>query len=336
MNSNSIDFIAKTQLLSIVIPCFNEEEVIAETMRRLNTFCAELSNLNVELIFVDDGSRDRTRELLKEYAAEDSKLRIIGFARNFGHQIAATAGIDAANGDAVVLIDADLQDPPEVIHQMITKWQEGYDVVYATRTERHGESAFKLATARSFYRLLNQLSDVLIPLDTGDFRLMSKNVVDTLRAMPERDRFIRGMVSWVGFKQIALPYKRAERFAGESKYPLSKMLRFAIDGILSFSTKPLQLSVGMGFICALLSILGIFYALYLRLFTNVWVEGWTALMIAVLFIGGIQLISVGILGEYVGRIYNEIKRRPLYVVQEYLGFPNSGPVISRSPVVVNN
>ena len=336
MNSNSIDFIAKTQLLSIVIPCFNEEEVIAETMRRLNTFCAELSNLNVELIFVDDGSRDRTRELLKEYAAEDSKLRIIGFARNFGHQIAATAGIDAANGDAVVLIDADLQDPPVVIHQMITKWQEGYDVVYATRTERHGESAFKLATARSFYRLLNQLSDVLIPLDTGDFRLMSKNVVDTLRAMPERDRFIRGMVSWVGFKQIALPYKRAERFAGESKYPLSKMLRFAIDGILSFSTKPLQLSVGMGFICALLSILGIFYALYLRLFTNVWVEGWTALMIAVLFIGGIQLISVGILGEYVGRIYNEIKRRPLYVVQEYLGFPNSGPVISRSPVVVNN
>ncbi len=336
MNSNSIDFIAKTQLLSIVIPCFNEEEVIAETMRRLNTFCAELSNLNVELIFVDDGSRDRTRELLKEYAAEDSKLRIIGFARNFGHQIAATAGIDAANGDAVVLIDADLQDPPEVIHQMITKWQEGYDVVYATRTERHGESAFKLATARSFYRLLNQLSDVLIPLDTGDFRLMSKNVVDTLRAMPERDRFIRGMVSWVGFKQIALPYKRAERFAGESKYPLSKMLRFAIDGILSFSTKPLQMSVGMGFICALLSILGIFYALYLRLFTNVWVEGWTALMIAVLFIGGIQLISVGILGEYVGRIYNEIKRRPLYVVQEYLGFPNSGPVISRSPVVVNN
>lgn len=336
MNSNSIDFIAKTQLLSIVIPCFNEEEVIAETMRRLNTFCAELSNLNVELIFVDDGSRDRTRELLKEYAAEDSKLRIIGFARNFGHQIAATAGIDAANGDAVVLIDADLQDPPEVIHQMITKWQEGYDVVYATRTERHGESAFKLATARSFYRLLNQLSDVLIPLDTGDFRLMSKNVVDTLRAMPERDRFIRGMVSWVGFKQIALPYKRAERFAGESKYPLSKMLRFAIDGILSFSTKPLQMSVGMGFICALLSILGIFYALYLRLFTNVWVEGWTALMIAVLFIGGIQLISVGILGEYVGRIYNEIKRRPLYVVQEYLGFPNNGPVISRSPVVVNN
>ena len=323
----------KKQLLSIVIPCYDEDEVIVETVNRIKTFCSELVDLDVELIFVDDGSRDRTCELLKGYALEDSRIRLIIFSRNFGHQIAVTAGIDAAKGDAVVLIDADLQDPPAVVHEMISKWQEGYDVVYGTRTDRPGESAFKLATARGFYRLLNQLSDTPIPLDTGDFRLMSRNVVDTLIAMPERDRFVRGMVSWVGFKQIALPYKRSERFAGVSKYPLRKMLRFAIDGILSFSTKPLQMSVGLGMLCATLALIGILYALGLRLFTNIWVEGWTALMIAVLFLGGVQLICVGILGEYIGRIYHEVKNRPLYVVQEYLGFSQSGPEMSRSPVV---
>jgi dolichol-phosphate mannosyltransferase len=216
---------------------------------------------------------------------------------------------------------------------MIAKWREGYDVVYGTRTERPGESAFKLATARGFYRLLNRLSDVPIPLDTGDFRLMSRPVIDTLRAMPERDRFVRGMVSWVGFKQTAIPYKRAERFAGESKYPLRKMLRFATDGILSFSTKPLQMSVGLGMFCAFLALAGILYTLALRLFTSIWVEGWTALMIAVLFIGGVQLICVGILGEYIGRIYSEVKNRPLYIVEEYLGFNQGGPAMSRSPVV---
>lgn len=325
----------KTQVLSLVIPCYNEEEVIAETMKRLKDFCAGLANLDVELIFIDDGSRDRTREFLKGFAAEDRRIKLIGFARNFGHQIAVTAGVDAASGDAVVIIDADLQDPPEVIHEMVAKWREGYDVVYGTRTERPGESAFKIATARGFYRLLNRLSDVPIPLDTGDFRLISRNVVDTLRAMPERDRFVRGMVSWVGFKQTALPYKRAQRFAGESKYPLRKMLRFATDGILSFSTKPLQMSVAMGMICASLALLGILYALFSRLFTDAWVEGWTALMIAVLFIGGVELISVGILGEYIGRIYHEIKNRPLYIVQEYLGFSHEGPAMSRSPVVNN-
>jgi dolichol-phosphate mannosyltransferase len=218
---------------------------------------------------------------------------------------------------------------------MIDKWRQGYDVVYGTRTDRPGESFFKRATARGFYRLLNRLSDVPIPLDTGDFRLMSRSVVDTLRSMPERDRFIRGMVSWVGFKQTALPYRRAKRFAGESKYPLSKMLRFATDGILSFSTKPLQMSVGLGVFSAMLSLSGIFYALGLRLFTNIWVEGWTALMIAVLFLGGVQLICVGILGEYIGRIYNEVKQRPLYVVQEYQGFKQVGPEMSRSPVQIN-
>lgn len=321
------------QLISLVIPCYNEEDCIDETMKRLKAFCSELSNLDIELIFVDDGSGDRTRELLKSYAIDDKNIKVIGFARNFGHQIAVTAGIDAACGDAVVLIDADLQDPPEVIHEMIAKWREGYDVVYGVRTERQGESAFKIATARGFYRLLNRLSDIPIPLDTGDFRLMSRPVVDTLRAMPERDRFVRGMVSWVGFKQIPLPYKRSVRFAGESKYPLRKMLRFAIDGILSFSTKPLQMSITLGMLCAFLAMSGIVYVLWLRLFTHIWVEGWTALMITVLFLGGIQLISVGILGEYIGRIYNEIKNRPLYVVQEYFGFNKAGPEMSRSPVI---
>jgi len=320
-------------LLSVVVPCYNEQEVIGETVRQLQEFCSAVDDLDVELLFVDDGSRDDTRKLLRGFAKADPRIKVVGFARNFGHQVAVTAGIDAARGDAVVLIDADLQDPPAVVHQMIAKWREGYDVVYGTRTERAGESAFKIATARAFYRLLNRLSDVPIPLDTGDFRLMSRAVVDTLRAMPERDRFVRGMVSWVGFRQVALPYRRAERFAGETKYPLRKMLRFATDGILSFSTKPLQLSVAMGMVSALLALVGIVYALSLRLFTSIWVEGWTALMIAVLFIGGVQLISIGILGEYIGRIYNEIKQRPLYVVEEYLGFENARPAMSRSPVV---
>lgn len=319
-------------LLSVVIPCFNEEAVIATTIDRLRTFCATLEGLDVELIFVDDGSQDGTRTRLKAFGADDPRIRIVGFARNFGHQVAVTAGIDAARGDAVVLIDADLQDPPEVIHSMLALWRDGYDVVYGTRTDRPGESVFKRTTAQLFYRLLNRLSDVPIPLDTGDFRLMDRCVVDTLRAMPERDRFIRGMVSWVGFRQIAVPYQRAERLAGESKYPLRKMLRFATDGILSFSTKPLQLSIALGMFAAFLALLGVLYALYMRLFTNIWVEGWTALMIAILFLGGVQLISVGILGEYIGRIYAEIKQRPLYVVQEYWGFGASKPMLSRSPV----
>lgn len=318
-------------LLSVVIPCYNEAEVIRETVKRLQSFSDQLQSLNVEFIFVDDGSRDATRSVLRELQASDRRIYIVGLSRNFGHQIAVTAGIDAARGDAVVLIDADLQDPPEVVIEMVAKWHEGYDVVYGTRVDRPGESAFKLATARLFYRILNKLSDVKIPLDTGDFRLMDRKVADVLRAMPERDRFVRGMVSWVGFRQTALPYQRAERFAGESKYPLRKMLRFATDGILSFSTKPLQLSIGLGMFSSFLAVTGIFYALGLRIFTNVWVPGWTAMMIAVLFMGGVQLVCIGIIGEYIGRIYHESKQRPLYVVQEYLGF-NEPPQNSHSPV----
>jgi dolichol-phosphate mannosyltransferase len=322
------------KLLSIIVPCYNEEEVIGETIFRLKKLCSEV-RMDTELIFVDDGSKDRTRELLCVSASEDPRIRVIGFARNFGHQIAVTAGIDAAKGDAIVLIDADLQDPPEVVHAMLAKWRDGFDVVYGTRATRSGESVFKVTTARYFYRILNRLSDVPIPLDTGDFRLISRAVADTLRAMPERDRFVRGMVSWVGFKQTSLPYHRSERFAGESKYPLRKMLRFATDGILSFSTKPLQASIATGMFAAMLALIGIFYALFLRIFTDVWVEGWTALMIAVLFMGGVQLISVGILGEYIGRIYNEVKRRPLYVVQEYVGVDNQAPKSTSSPVAMD-
>ena len=324
---------ASLPLLSLVIPCYNEEQVIAETVSRLNDFCSELTELEAELIFIDDGSRDRTLPLLRDFAAKDPRIKVICFSRNFGHQIAVTAGMDAAKGDAVVLIDADLQDPPEVIHQMIVKWREGYDVVYGTRTKRKGESIFKRSSARGFYHLLNKLSDVPIPVDTGDFRLMTRPIVDSLKAMPERDRFVRGMVSWVGFKQTAIPYRRAERFAGYSKYPLRKMLRFATDGILSFSTKPLQMSIGLGMLAAFIAIGGIFYAIGMRIFTDIWVEGWTALMIAILFLGGAQLICVGILGEYIGRIYNEVKHRPLYIVEEYLGYADEELTLTRGPTV---
>lgn len=322
----------KAELLSVVIPCFNEEAVIRETIKRFEDFSKKLKGLQLELIFVDDGSTDKTREILINFAKKDKSAKVIGLARNFGHQIAVTAGIDAANGDAVVLIDADLQDPPEIIHEMIEKWREGYDVVYGTRIKRLNESAFKIATAHGFYKILNKLSEITIPLDTGDFRLMSRKVVDTLRAMPERDRFIRGMVSWIGFKQTALPYNRVERFAGESKYPLRKMLHFAVDGILSFSTKPLQISIALGTFSALLALIGIAYSIFIRLFTDNWVEGWTGTMVAILFLGGVQLISIGILGEYIGRIYGEIKKRPLYVVGEYVGFDETTPCYTRSPV----
>jgi len=319
--------------ISIVVPCYNEEEVIYATLDRLVVFCDSQPDHSFELLFIDDGSDDLTPELLREAAKGDERICVVYFARNFGHQMAVTAGIDLARGDAVVLIDADLQDPPEVVAGMISKWQEGYDVVYATRTSRPGESAFKLSTARAFYQLLNKLSEVPIPPNTGDFRLMSRPVVEVLKGMPERHRFVRGMVSWVGFKQIALPYERSERFSGTSKYPLRKMIRFATDGIFSFSVKPLQLSIVMGMISAGFALIGIIYALVLRMFTASWVEGWTALMIAVLFLGGMQLLSLGIIGEYIGRIYAEVKQRPLYVVREKIGFTAQvDDTVTRGPV----
>ena len=318
--------------ISIIIPCYNEEDVILETIHRLTHVCSAIDCTELELIFVDDGSTDKTRKILKSCSEYDHRIRIIGFSRNFGHQLAITAGIDAAKGDAIILIDADLQDPPEIILQMIVKWREGYDVVYGTRRERLGESYFKRASARLFYKFLNSISDIPIPLDTGDFRLMDRSIADTLRSMPERDRFVRGMVSWVGLRQTAILYQRAERFAGSTKYPLRKMLRFAMNSIVSFSTKPLQLATTFGIISAVLAFIGILYALFMRLFTDIWVEGWTAIMLAILFIGGVQLISIGILGEYIGRIYNESKQRPLYVVQEYIGFHKDMPATIRDPI----
>ena len=308
------------KLLSIIIPCFNEEEVISETFKRILKIASEITYLDIEIIFVDDGSKDLTPVLLQNFVNKKNFVKAIFLSRNFGHQIAVTAGLDSSKGDAVVIIDADLQDPPEVIHEMILEWEKGYDVVYGKRIDRKGESIFKKLTAKMFYRVLNMLSDVYIPLDTGDFRLISKNVVQNLKQMPEKDRFLRGMISWVGFRQTAIKYHRDKRFAGVSKYPLRKMLKFASDGILSFSTKPLQISIGLGMVSSFLSLLVICYALFLRIFTNIWVEGWTALMIAVLFIGGIQLLCIGILGNYIGRIYDESKNRPLYLVRQYRGF----------------
>lgn len=308
------------QTVSVVIPCFNEEEVLEAALTRLLALREALAGYALEFIFVDDGSQDGTLGILRAAAQEHAQIRIISFARNFGHQIAVTAGIDAARGQAVALIDADMQDPPEVLIEMVRHWEQGAHVVYGVRRSRNGEARFKRGSAAAFYRLLNRLSEVAIPLDTGDFRLMDRTVVDVLKAMPEKHRFVRGMVAWVGFNQMPLPYDRQERLAGTSKYPLRKMLRFATDGILSFSTKPLQIATNLGLIAAGWALLGILYALGMRIFTSTWVEGWTALMIAVLFMGGAQLIAIGVIGAYIGRIYQESKDRPLYVVREQIGF----------------
>jgi dolichol-phosphate mannosyltransferase len=250
-------------------------------------------------------------------------VRVIGFSRNFGHQIAVTAGIDHASGDVLVIIDADLQDPPELIGAMLAKWREGFDVVYGRRSERQGESAFKRASAGLFYRFLNRLSQTPIPLDTGDFRLIDRAVADALRQMPEHDRFLRGMVAWIGFRQYALDYKRDPRAAGVTKYPLRKMIAFATDGILSFSLSPLRLSLWLGLIIATFAGLGLVYALALRLLATTSIAASTPLLLAILLVGGVQLMMLGIVGEYVGRTYREGKARPLYLVRERLGFENS-------------
>jgi dolichol-phosphate mannosyltransferase len=317
-------------LLSVVIPCYNEREGIRETHRRVSNVLNALESYRYEILYVDDGSSDGTLDVLREIASGDPAVRVVGLTRNFGHQFAVTAGLADAMGEAVVLMDADLQDPPEVVVDMLARWRDGYDVVYGIRTDREGETRFKLWTARVFYRLMRRLADTEMPVDTGDFRLLDRRVVDAIVSMPERDRFIRGMVSWVGFRQTGVPYRRAARHAGTTKYPFGKMLRFALDGIFSFSVKPLRISTHIGFLSAGIALAAILYALAMRVFTDRWVTGWTALIIAVLFVGGVQLISVGIIGEYVGRVYGESKRRPLYLVRERLGVPRR-PRLEASP-----
>ncbi len=307
-------------LLSVVVPCYNEQEVLRATHERLTGVLAGLSTLDYELIFVNDGSRDDTQPILMQLQLVDPHVRVLLLSRNFGHQVAVTAGLEEASGDAVVIIDADLQDPPEVIPEMVQLWQAGNDVVYGLRVDRQGESKFKLWTAKIFYRLINRLSETKMPFDAGDFRLLDRRVVEVINAMPERARFLRGMVSWAGFRQVSLPYERAARHAGATKYPLKKMIHFAMDGIISFSLVPLKLAIWTGFLAIWIAVAGIIVAIIDRLMDKNLTRGWASLFVAVLFMGGVQLVSLGIIGEYLGRIYTEVKRRPLYVVQERLGF----------------
>ncbi|MGA9639883.1 MAG: glycosyltransferase family 2 protein [Terriglobales bacterium] len=318
MNSPRVD----APEISIVVPCFNEESVLAETHRRLTSAMMEAGR-TFELVYVDDGSRDRTPAMLAELQRSDPRVRVVVLSRNFGHQIAITAGLNYSRGQAVVLIDADLQDPPEVILELIARWREGYEVVYGTRTRRVGETAFKTKTAEWFYRLINRISEIPIPLDTGDFRLLDRKAVDALGAMPERDRFVRGMVSWVGFRQIAVPYDRAARHAGVSKYSLFRMVKFAVDGILSFSIVPLRLATFLGLAASVSALIGAMVVAVLALAQKLHPAGWMAVLLAGLFIGGVQLICLGIVGEYLGRIYGESKRRPLYLVRETCGFDDA-------------
>lgn len=305
------------QLLSVVVPVYNEAEGIDAFYERTKTVLEGLSELDHEILFVDDGSSDGSLARLSALSAADACVQVVKFSRNFGHQIAITAGIDHAEGDAVVVIDADLQDPPEVIGDFVDKWREGYDVVFGVRSERDGETRAKLLTARLFYRILRRFTQVEIPVDVGDFRLMSRRAADVLRGMREKDRFVRGLVSWLGFRQVGVPYRRDPRFAGETKYPYRKMIKFAVDGITSFSGAPLKLASWLGYLSSILAFLYLASVFVQKLMGGT-VQGWATIMVALLFLGGVQLICIGIIGEYIGRIFNEIKPRPMYVVEEVI------------------
>ncbi len=302
-------------IFTIIAPIYNELENLPKLYERVKNVMDSTGN-SWELVLVDDGSRDGSTEAIRKLAEEDERVRPVIFARNFGHQIAVTAGLDYSRGDAIVIIDADLQDPPEVILDLIAKWREGYEVVYAVRAEREGESWFKLFTASLFYRLIYRITDVKIPLDTGDFRLLDHKVVKVMNSMREHHRFLRGMSSWVGFKQIGVNYKRAARMAGETKYPFKKMLKLAINAITGFSYVPLQIATYIGFIAAGISLISIPIVIIMRATGSQAFTGQASTLLAVLFLGGVQLISLGILGEYIGRIYDEVKGRPLYVVAQ--------------------
>jgi glycosyltransferase involved in cell wall biosynthesis len=318
-----------TPVLSLVLPIYNEEATIPELDRRLRGLLADVGG-GVgdawEVIFVNDGSKDQSLPLLKELAAREPRYKVLSFSRNFGHQMAITAGLDRAEGEAVVVMDADLQDPPEVVHQMVSRWREGFDVVFAVRSRRHGETAFKRITAALYYRLLRaMLGGASIPIDAGDFRLMSRPVVLTLRALREQHRFVRGLVWWVGFRQTDVRYERPARFAGDTKWPLRKMLRFAVDGITSFSTIPLRMATWFGLLAGVIAMAGGVWAVWEKLYGTGTVKGWTTIMILVGLGSSAQLLMTGILGEYVGRIYEEVKRRPLYVVESAINLPPARP-----------
>lgn len=302
------------RLLSIVAPVFNESEIIGAFHDRVAQVMKSLA-IGYEIVFVDDGSTDGSYAKLVALSAAEPHVKVIRFSRNFGHQIAITAGMDFAKGDAVVVIDSDLQDPPEVIREFVKKWQEGYDVVYGVRSQRIGEGRLKLLTANLFYRLLRTVAKIDVPVDVGDFRLMSKRAVQQLRELREKDRFVRGLASWIGFKQAGVEYERESRYAGVTKYPFAKMFKFAWDGITSFSTTPLKLATWLGYSASMLAFL---YAcsVFVQKALGYTVQGWATIMVAMLFLGGVQLISLGIIGEYIGRIFNEVKQRPLYVIEE--------------------
>ena len=303
--------------ISVIVPMYYEEEVAKECYTRLKNVLEKIENYNYEIIFINDGSKDKTLEILKEIAKENKNVKIISFSRNFGHQCAVTAGLRYVTGDAIVIIDADLQDPPELIPEMIKLWEEGNEVIYGKRKSREGESRFKLLTASMFYKTLNALSDVEIPKDTGDFRLVDRKVVEVINSLPEHNKFLRGLFSWVGFKQKAYEYERKERYAGKTKYPLKKMLKLAQDGIFSFSIKPLKIVGAMGILSVLISVILFVYAVLSYAFNwNNLVPGWTSLMVTMTFIGGMILISLWMIGEYIGRIYDETKRRPEYIIDE--------------------
>ena len=303
--------------ISIIIPMYYEEEVAEECYNRMTEVLKKIENYDYELICINDGSEDKTLQILEKIATNDKKLKIISFSRNFGHQCAVTAGLKYVTGDCAVIIDADMQDPPELIPDMIKLWEEGNEVVYGKRKNREGESFFKLFTAKMFYNTLNKLSDTEIPKDTGDFRLVDKKVIDVINSMPEHNKFLRGLWGWVGFKQYAFEYERKERFAGKTKYPLKKMLKLASDGIISFSTKPLKMLGGLGIVSIFLSFIILIYAILSFMFKwNNLTSGWASIMVAITFFSGVQLLSIWIISEYIGRIYDESKSRPQYIIDK--------------------
>jgi polyisoprenyl-phosphate glycosyltransferase len=309
--------VLKSEFFSIVIPLYNEEEVVNECIKRV-TKVMDSTGYGYEVVFVNDGSHDATYSIMEKECQRDKRLKLIDFSRNFGHQTAITAGMDYAQGDAVIVMDADLQDPPEVLPRMIEKYHEGYDVVYAVRTKREGESFFKRFTAKVFYRFLKFMCSIDIPVDTGDFRLLSRRVINVMKKLTERNRYVRGLVSWVGFRQTGIEYERDRRFAGETKYPLKKMLKLSVDGITSFSTKPLKLSKNLGLVMAFSGFIYALYVIIQRLTNNAVQSGWASTVVLILVVGGIQLIMLGIIGEYIARIFDESKNRPLYIVRETL------------------